>query len=119
MNILKDYADVELLEKSEDGKSKTENDSDSPDKSKEPDEIQHATKGESSVKESEEAPSGAPVPSKTPPLRDTAMIKALETGNLSFVRALLRMGVDPNEPIDENQRTALAVGSEREILFLS
>lgn len=108
MNILKDYADVELVEKSEEGKSKTENTTGGLDKSKELDEIQQ-TNEESSVTKSEQAPPGAPAPSKTPPLRDTAMIKALETGNLSFVRALLRMGADPNEPIDENKRTALAI----------
>lgn len=109
MNILKDYADVELVEKYEEGNSKTENTTDGLDKSKELDEIQQSAEEESRVTKSEEAPPGALAPSKTPPLRDTAMIKALETGNLSFVQALLTMGVDPNEPINEDKRTALAI----------
>jgi hypothetical protein len=111
MTILKDYADAELEEQLGEGKSMPQRTPSSPDNAKEQDEKRLPAKEETSPSKDEEALPGALEPSEAPPLRHTAMLKALKTGNPGFVQSMLGMEVNPNEPIDEKQSTALDIAS--------
>jgi hypothetical protein len=111
MTILKDYADVEHEQKFVEGKPMPERSPSSSDNPKELDEKQKPAKEETSPSKSNEALPRAPGPSETRPLRHTAMLKALAAGNPLFVGGVLGMGVSPNEPINDDQSTALDIAS--------
>jgi ankyrin repeat protein len=113
MRILKDYADTELEEKAKEDTSNTDNIPNSSDKAKD-DDTGLSAKELPHLRVNEEPAPGAPEQRPPLPLQNTAMIKAIEAGNVPFVRNLIGMGVKLNEPIDGDKRTALSMASAHE-----